>query len=68
MIRKLALAILALAVILPAEAYAWVTWITPMFWAPGVAYTQLGWGYVLTGMLFVFIPVATVGAIFEKED
>lgn len=67
MIRKLTLAILALALILPAEVYAWVNYVTPMFWAPGVAYTQLGWGYVFIGLLFVFIPIAVVGAIFEED-
>lgn len=67
MAKKIILAILALALILPVEAYAWVNYVTPMFWAPGVAYTQLGWGYVLIGMFFVFIPIAVVGAIFEEE-
>ena len=66
MTRKIALAVLALAVILPAEAYAWVNYVSPFFWAPGVAYTELAWGYVLIGLAFVAIPVAAVGAIFEE--
>ena len=66
MLKKLALAILVLAVILPAETYVWINYVSPFFWAPGVAYTELAWGYVIIGLAFVAIPVAAVGAIFEE--
>ena len=67
MAKKLILSLLALAVIVPAEIFVWVKWVAPFFWSPGVAYTQMGWGYVLIGLMFVFIPVATVGSIFEED-
>ena len=66
MFKKVILALVALAVIVPAEVFIWVK-VSPVFWAPGVAYTQLGWGYVFMGLLFVFLPVAIVGAIFEED-
>ena len=62
--RRIILALLALSILLPMEAYAWVK-ISPLFWAPGVAYTQLGWGYVMLALLFIFMPIAVVGAIME---
>lgn len=65
--KRIILSLLVLAVLIPAEAYAWHTWISPMFWAPGVAYTQLGWGYVFLGLLFIFMPIAAIGSIWEKD-
>lgn len=67
MIRKLVFAFIALAVLVPGEIYAWVKWINPFFWSPEVAYTDLAWGYVLIGIAFFIMPVATVGAIFEEN-
>ncbi len=67
MIKKVVLALAALAIILPLEVYTWVNWISPFFWSPGVAYTDLAWGYVVIGLAFIGIPVATVGSIFEED-
>ncbi len=66
--KKILLALLALAVIIPGEVYLWTHWISPFFWSPGVAYTQLAWGYVFFGMLFIFLPCATVAGIFELDE
>ncbi len=64
--RRIILTLLVLGILIPMEVYAWIN-ISPFFWQPGVAYTQLGWGYVLIGMFFMFIPIAVVGAIFEDD-
>lgn len=62
--KRVVFTMFVLAILVPAEVEAWLK-LAPIFWAPGVAYTQLGWGYPLLALLFIFLPVAAIGAIWE---
>lgn len=64
--KKTALLIASLAIVLPAEFYVWTKFVSPFFWSDGVAYTELAWGYLLFGLAFLCVPISIAGWIFEE--
>lgn len=62
---KTSLLMALFAVVLLVERHVWINLIDPFFWSPEVAYTDLAWGYIVFGMLFIMIPCGIIGKAIE---